>query len=366
VLSRSQSICYLLKFSHEKVRLNEHTPKNEDQNLLDSVGDMQAELKSLTALRETIAHTVILAAAEFWTKSKSEAIDSGIPLESNDVRISSSRRALEHILDAKSGRNVLMICALELDRKYFLRHLERIYTSSRARFVLSIVVWLHIYLSLWQSNFKEVFHSRESTPQSLAIEFLFLTIESTAVFIRLSLVLQSSPRLRNFVEKVTLGKSKESSNSFSSSPEYAALRDKGLIPVRRLRIGDILLFKIMVFLWLEFIGAFLSFQFRFSFLLKILLLILTNEHIQSSFHIFVITIVQTALVLGFYFTVWIISALLANIIFAPEILDTNLEDNEISNSFSTSIRSFLTMFAFLTNADNFNVIASRVCTNLRF
>ena len=118
MLSRSQSICYLLKFSHEKVRLNEHTPKNEDQNLLDSVGDMQAELKSLTALRETIAHTVILAAAEFWTKSKSEAIDSGIPLESNDVRISSSRRALEHILDAKSGRNVLMICALELDRKH--------------------------------------------------------------------------------------------------------------------------------------------------------------------------------------------------------------------------------------------------------
>jgi hypothetical protein len=226
---------------------------------------------------------------------------------------------------AARGQNVLMVCELKLQGKYWM---FEILDHPLYRFGFQIILLIHQFLSFWEPPTPEEMKKDGVDDWLLALEFFILCFEVANCAMRL---LINHKYLR-------------SSETGKANARINKILNSNAIPLSDAIYAAVLFLTILD--WLLTVGGRISFEYYFP--MRPFLLLTCNAASFEALRSFVIAIFNARQVFMLMWSLFMISAVISFTFFRGLV---NVES--FSNNFESFFSSLLVMMAFVTTADNY-------------
>lgn len=375
-------IVFSAKFSFLKLVRNSDILEGKSlSDFFPKIGRLTVELSELKNLSDQINNIVRVSNVKALIHERyllyGEAVIL-IPLDVAEIQRISSKRALNHILDAIDKRNVLKMCSMELDGSFQLLEVYKIITHWATRLGFELILWFHLLLLYFNAD--TLADLRRNGPVSfvslmeivcLIIEWCHLicmlvirysehTDQETVGHAAIKFLRNGSTSLVSYLSfNKGIGESESTSSSFIFKRHSIKAKELSLISIldnSELGISQalylIVLFSVTVN-YFVMVSAWVSFEYFFP--ARVLLIVLGISPIRRSMITFLQTLGRSLEVLLLYVSVVLVFSLISLTAFLDYNSSGSYYTSSINSGFQNSIRSIISIFIYISTTDNYTV-----------
>eukprot|EP00475_Leptophrys_vorax_P001171 TRINITY_DN1061_c0_g1_i2.p1 TRINITY_DN1061_c0_g1~~TRINITY_DN1061_c0_g1_i2.p1 ORF type:complete len:1273 (-),score=298.37 TRINITY_DN1061_c0_g1_i2:82-3900(-) len=282
-------------------------------------------------MNKLVSKNLDISGAYFWYKQLFEVVIGALcgnwtrdptlahrPLSVSLVNEKRLKAAQLRYFDAAQGRDIAISCYMEASSNWVYRLF--IWNSGPFnRTLVKTIVFLHLFMTFLEPASPALLKSNGLRPYQIILELLCIVIELQDAVIK-AILLHLSLNVKNTIENI-----------------------------QRKLFDQILLILVIIAVLTDLVLTIsLRVSFEYYLPIKVLIVMTGIPEIRKIFFAFLKTIKAAQNVFVLYFTLIIIAAGMGHIL-----LRTTVNAGSVSNSYSTFFRSVITMFVYISTADNY-------------
>jgi len=301
----------------------------EAEETEDTLGLEEPPIEDLLAVVEMIGPLIKTAGTKPTTEQVQEW-DEGNPAKLATETRRMIDQAVFYLDCAARGQNVLMVCELKLQGKYWM---FQILDHPLYRISFQIILLVHQFLSFGEPATPEDMQRDGVEDWLLAVEFFILLFEIANCTMR---CLINHKYLRN-------------SETGKTNARIRKILNSNAIPLSDAIYAVVLTLTVLD--WLLTVGGRISFEYYFP--MRPFLLLTCNAASFEALRSFIIAIFNARQVFMLMWSLFMIAAVISFTFFRGEV-----NQDSFDNNFETFFSSLLVMMAFVTTADNYPALTT--------